>query len=180
MDMQRILLPTDFSDNSWNAIVYALRLHANVKCKFYIIHSIKLKASSMSTLSNALLKIMAEKAYKELDELKKQIETSIYNSQHTVETILTDQDITDAINHTVKVKKIHLVIMGTKGVTDTSEVVFGTNTIHVIKNLKSCPLLIIPDNFDFKIPLQIAFPTDFNRNYSHGELDKLIKLAWSF
>jgi hypothetical protein len=26
---KKILLPTDFSDNAWNAIIYALKLYAN-------------------------------------------------------------------------------------------------------------------------------------------------------
>ena len=30
--MKKILLPTDFSDNAWNAITYALQLYKNVKC----------------------------------------------------------------------------------------------------------------------------------------------------
>ncbi|MGB5205056.1 MAG: universal stress protein, partial [Eudoraea sp.] len=36
--MQRILIPTDFSKNSRNAINYGLELFKKTKCIFHIIH----------------------------------------------------------------------------------------------------------------------------------------------
>ena len=37
--MKNILLPTDFSDNSWNAIKYAFNLFKNEKCKYYLLNT---------------------------------------------------------------------------------------------------------------------------------------------
>ena len=36
---KRILLPTDFSNNSWNALLYAIKLFENNSCEFYILHT---------------------------------------------------------------------------------------------------------------------------------------------
>ena len=36
--MKTILLPTDFSENSWNAIKYALNFFENSICTFYLLH----------------------------------------------------------------------------------------------------------------------------------------------
>ncbi|WAC02793.1 universal stress protein [Lacinutrix neustonica] len=36
--MKTILLPTDFSENSWNAIVYALNFLEKEPCTFYLLH----------------------------------------------------------------------------------------------------------------------------------------------
>ena len=36
--MERILFPTDFSENSWNAIKYGLEVFKNVKCTFHLLH----------------------------------------------------------------------------------------------------------------------------------------------
>ena len=52
-----ILLPTDFSDNSWSAIVYALKLYAETECTFYLLNSIETHASVMSDFSNKLLEL---------------------------------------------------------------------------------------------------------------------------
>ena len=40
--MKKILLPTDFSKNSWNAIKYAIHFFENETCDFYILHVHKL------------------------------------------------------------------------------------------------------------------------------------------
>ena len=36
--MKNILIPTDFSENSWNAIKYALQFFKKKKCNFYLLH----------------------------------------------------------------------------------------------------------------------------------------------
>ncbi len=36
--MNNILIPTDFSKNSWNAIAYALKYFENSTCNFYLLH----------------------------------------------------------------------------------------------------------------------------------------------
>ena len=38
MSMKNILLPTDFSENSWNAIEYTLNLFQKNICNFYLLH----------------------------------------------------------------------------------------------------------------------------------------------
>ena len=37
--MKNILLPTDFSDNSWNAIQYAVELFKDEKCNFFLLNT---------------------------------------------------------------------------------------------------------------------------------------------
>ena len=36
--MKNVLLPTDFSENSWNAIKYAIHFLENIECHFYLLH----------------------------------------------------------------------------------------------------------------------------------------------
>ena len=69
----KVLLPTDFSDNSWSAIVYALRLYKNIPCTFYLLHSYELKIAPMSSLSSTLLEHIKEGAVKEINEFRKQM-----------------------------------------------------------------------------------------------------------
>ena len=173
---KNILLPTDFSDNAWSAAVYALKLYEDQSCTFYFLHSSKLKASAMSNMSNKLVRVMAENATKELNELKEMAENSNTNANHKFEIILSTNDLYDAIEATIEKRKIDLVVMGTKGATKATDIVFGSNTVNVIKKIKGCPVMAIPDEFDFVKPEQIAFPTDFNRFYGE-ELVPLKRLA---
>ncbi len=174
---KRILLPTDFSDNSWSAIVYALKLYKDESCVFHLLNSIAVEGSTMANLSNKLLKIMKENALKELLELKDMAEKSNINSNHRFEVIISTKDLNAAIEMAVKTYEIELIIMGTHGATGAEEFLFGTNTVHLINNVRTCPVLILPDEFDFTEPKQIAFPTDFDHFYSEKEIEPLLKLA---
>ncbi|WP_298759206.1 universal stress protein [uncultured Psychroserpens sp.] len=174
---KNILFPTDFSDNAWSAIVYALKLYAEVECKFYFLHSTKMSVSTMSNFSNKLLKVMSENAMKELVELKTMAEVSNANANHEFEIILSPHDIETAVKSSIKKHQIDLMVMGTKGATGAKEFFFGSNTVRIIKKVKGCPILVIPDEFNFAPPKQIAFPTDYTRFYDDKELRPLKDLA---
>lgn len=174
---QKILLPTDFSDNSWSAIVYALKLHKNEPCTFYLLHSYDLKVSAMSNFSNKLLESMKEIAAKELQEFRMQLEEANINPNFDFELIISSKNLTKAIENAVEEHLIDLVVMGTKGATGAKKFFFGSNTVNVIKDMKLCPVLIIPEEFDFVEPSQIAFPTDYHRFYSNIELRPLKNLT---
>jgi nucleotide-binding universal stress UspA family protein len=70
--------------------------------------------------------------------------------------------------------------MGTKGSSGLEEVFMGSNTVRIIKAVKDCPVLAIPQNFDYIKPTEIAFATDFNRFYTISELQPVMDLAKSF
>ncbi|MCB0383683.1 MAG: universal stress protein [Psychroserpens sp.] len=177
--MKHILLPTDFSDNAWSAAVYALKLYANEACTFYFLHATKMKASAMSNISNKLLKIMSENNMIELKELKEMAENSDANANHSFEIILSSEDLIRAVKSAVNTYNIDLIIMGTKGASKAKGVFFGSNTIHLLQNLKVCPILIVPDEFDFEIPKQIAFASDFNHFYGN-DLKPILELTELF
>ncbi|WP_142786301.1 universal stress protein [Changchengzhania lutea] len=175
--MLNILLPTDFSDNSWNAIVYALKLYKDEVCTFYLLNSTSLKASTMSSLSNKLLRTMREEAMKELLELKELADVADTNSNHSFEVILSSKHLQSAIKVAVKEKLIDLVIMATKGATGAKELLFGSNTVSAIQSLRHCPMLIVPQNYDYLEPTQLAFATDYKHAYSNKDLVPLKHLA---
>ncbi|MCA0154120.1 universal stress protein [Winogradskyella vincentii] len=175
--MKKILLPTDFSDNSWSAIVYALKLFQEEYCTFYVLNSIALKASTMSNFSNTLLKKMKDNALIELLEIRDQLISSDANANHEFHTVLSMHDLIDAIDAEVKQNNIDLIVMGTKGATGAKEIFIGSNTVRVIKKIQNCPILLVPDEHDFVSPRQIAFPTDFKHKYTVEQLAPLIDMA---
>ena len=58
-----------------------------------------------------------------------------------------------------------LIVMGTKGASGLKEVLFGSNTVHVIKNAK-CPVLAVPSEFVFESPREILFPSDYEVSFN--------------
>ena len=56
----------------------------------------------------------------------------------------------------------------------------GSNAVRIIKSVKNCPILAVPQHFEFMTPNEIAFATDFNRFYTQSELQPLIDMASTF
>ena len=174
---KKILLPTDFSDNSWNAIVYALNLYKDVSCTFYLLNAHELYVSTTINLSNRLANTIKENSINALKELRSQMERSDINTEHDFQIISSAKNLVTAIENAVITYSIDLVIMGTKGATGAKEFLFGSNTVKTIKGMTLCPVLIIPEDFEFTKPKQIAFPTDFNHFYGHVALKPIKELA---
>ena len=172
----QILLPTDFSDNAWSAALYAVKLYANEPCTFYFSHTFTfLNSGSRTYISPKYIEPVKEKAREQLLELKERAEL-IGNTEHVFETIFSEGELIDSIETAYKTHHIDLVIMGSKGATGAQKILLGSNTVYVIKKIKHCPILLVPDNCEFITPKQIAFPTDYNRIYSE-ELLPLKQLA---
>jgi len=174
---KHILLPTDFSDNAWSAIVYALKLFNDETCTFYLLHSTHMRASSMINITSKLQEIMNAKAVDDLSQLKEEAIMADSNSNHDFEVIMSTEDLNDAIERAVIKNNIDLVVMGTKGATGAKEFFFGSNTARAIKGIRSCAVLAVPDEFDFVSPKELAFATDFNRFYDEKEIKPLKDMA---
>lgn len=175
--MKKILIPTDFSENAWSATLYALKLYAKENCTFYFINSCKSETSRVSSLSSKLSRVMKESATKELTALKKLAKETDNNDKHSFETILSTISLLDAVNRTIQSHEIDLVVMGTKGASKAKEIFFGSNTVNVMQNIKSCPVLAVPDKYNFISPKQIAFPTDYNKQYADNILNPIKNIS---
>ncbi|AXG70782.1 universal stress protein UspE [Kordia sp. SMS9] len=145
--MKNILLPTDFSQNSWNAIEYALRFLESAMCNFYVLH-VNEKAENDTKAK--------------FDELHKRIAITFPTQQnHHFFTIIHTNSFVESVREEVDEKKIDMIIMGAKGLTSKQSHVIGNYAENVITRVK-CKLLIIPENATYKVFDEVAFPTDFS------------------
>ncbi|PWL39394.1 universal stress protein [Flagellimonas aquimarina] len=183
--MQKILIPTDFSENAWNAINYAMQLFRNKKCTFYLLNTYTPVIPSsrfMAKMIDGVSIVDAVRNSSEQGLLKtvERIKSKYGNIGHTFETISSFNLLVEEVKDIVDAYDINLVITGTKGSSGIDEVFMGSNTVRIIKNSKKCPVLAIPQHFDFVTPTEIAFATDFNRFYTTSELKPLLELAEMF
>lgn len=174
--MIKVLLPTDFSDNALNAIHYAEKLFKDEVCTFYLLNTYTPVIYSYDFQMNTggyLGEVTDTIKQNSISQLEK-IKSKVLNKKHTIETISSFNLLTDEIIDTVREYNIDLIVMGTKGATGAREVLFGSNTIHVIKRVK-CPVLAIPDGYFFEKPKDLLFPTDYKVDYSKNQL-KVLKI----
>ena len=179
--MKKILLPTDFSENAYHAIEYALRLFENVSCEFYLLHTY---TPPIYRIDYALgspgqmglpddHKYIAESS---LEQLADHIRKKSDNPKHTFVIHAAFNTLVDEIADMVQKERADMVIMGTKGATGAAEILFGSNTVHVIRKVE-LPVLAIPSDFDLELPRQILFPTDFEVDYGNADLDFLLWIS---
>lgn len=174
-----ILVPTDFSNNASNALNYTTKLFANQQCVFYILHSTYVSEAVARAYHSAYAPENKNNAIIEqsLAALIENTKSTNANSKHTFETLLSDEELRNAVKNAVKEHNIDMVAMGTKGATGAVEYVMGSNTIKVIRKVTECPVLVLPEKFTFVEPKQITFPTDYNRSYDEKEIQVLKNLA---
>ena len=113
--MKRILLPTDFSDNSLKAIHYALKLFKNVKCRFYHMHTYMPPVYNMEYLVGSpgligLGDIMQETSMTQLEKLKSRLEKEYHNPDHNFVVHTAFNTLVNEVMETVESEGIHLVM----------------------------------------------------------------------
>ena len=179
--MKNILLPTDFSENSLNAIKYGLALFKNTPCNFHLLHVTLISNYTTGDLplivnNTTIEKALLDQAKTALENLLKDIKKLSKNTNHKFFTISSYNNFTDAVKKNIDEKNIELIIMGTKGASGLSEIIIGSNTGDLITKVK-CPALIIPEKAVYKNPEEIAFPTDYNIFYQSKILNSITELA---
>jgi nucleotide-binding universal stress UspA family protein len=179
--MKNILIPTDFSDNAWNAITYGMALFNKTKCSFYIVnvHPIAAYAGGEATMY-VPPKILEESVLKEnketMGKLLKAIERLPINIKHTFKAEVLYGFFTDKIKQEVKDKNIDLIIMGTKGASGLKAVSLGSNTGNVITKVP-CAVLAVPEDATYHRPKEIGFPTDFQLDYNTKIMENIKELV---
>ena len=177
----KILLPTDFSDNSWNAIKYALQLFRKQECTFYILNVYTPLLYNLEYLASGqtiydLDQTSKKQSEIQLTDLKKRILKEFKNPLHQIETISSFNELIPGIRSVVESEEINFIVMGTKGATGAKEILFGSNTIHSLKNA-TCPLLAIPENFEFKKVENVLFPTDYHLMYDTSQINTILEIV---
>lgn len=179
--MLKIILPTDFSQNAWNAVAYALQLFQDKTCTFQllntynpIIHGIDYELPSAAQLD--LENKAKENSMEGLERFLKRIHKEFKNSKHTFTTISSFDLLTPKLEALVEKEAIDYIVMGTKGASGLKEVLFGSNTVHVLKKVK-CPVLAIPEDYTYEKPLEFLFPTDYKLRFKSTHVHPIIEIA---
>ncbi|WP_282136318.1 universal stress protein [Seonamhaeicola maritimus] len=175
--MKTILLPTDFSKNSLNAINYATELFKNEVCEFYILNVQKASSfisddmmvvSSSATIYSTLI----DAAKKSITNIISSIKLREDNDKHQFHSIVDYDNFIDSVNQTSEKHQVDLIIMGTKGASGLQRVLFGSNTARVMQRCHT-PVLAIPEGCKYAPLNKIAFTTNHINLFTIDELQIL-------
>lgn len=179
--MKKIVIPTDFSDNAFNALKYAVELFEFEESEFFLLHAYADEVYNHKGLLTQHfleeLKIsMRQKSMDELDKILDQIKELLPNPRHSFKPISAFGILVDEVNDLVNKENADLTVMGTVGLTNDRKITFGSNTLQVIKYVQS-PILCIPAKYKFKSPKNFLFPTNYMIPYQIRELKLVSEIA---
>lgn len=178
--MKKILIPTDFSENAWNATQFALAFFSNYDVNFVLAHIEypDILPSAFETLSSYITGEMlpTSQVYQALENNKEKIleMSSLKDSNIIIDHLETS--FNEGLKELINTHDIDLIIMGTQGFSADKSKIIGTHAQSVITKVK-CPVLVIPENARFSVPVNIAFPTDYNSIYKSKVLDTLTAIT---
>lgn len=179
---KKILIPTDFSKNAWNAITYASDLFKEHECSFTLLNTF---GSLGYNIADLMVPEPGTKSYDTaqetsdngLEKVGTMLDFRGKNPKHSYEMISKFGDLLSVMEGIIEKKDIELVIMGTKGASNNRGALFGSNTILSMEKLRNCPTLGIPLDTRFVSVKEIVFPTSYKTHYKRRELQYLIDIA---
>ncbi len=179
--MKNILIPTDFSNNAWNAISYAMEFFKSERCKFYFLHTYipafyRMDYAMGGPAFSAIPDMEVDVAVAGLEKTLKDVKEQYPNPKHTFEIASAFNTLTDEINELSEKKGIDMVVMGTQGATGVKQLFLGTSTVFVIRKAK-VPVLVIPEHCKFNPIKNILFPSDYSSPYKKEEVYTIVEAA---
>lgn len=147
--MKKILVPTDFSENAMNALLYAKELACAFKSSLTLLHTFQLaQRSDMLVSIDDIIREEAEKdmaAFIDKAGLAMPVEVKIMKGSavHTI------ADLAGGGNY-------DLIVMGTRGASGLKEVFLGSTTGGVMRHT-DVPIIAIPENYTPRPIKKIAF-----------------------
>ncbi len=180
--MKNILVATDFSNNSYNALFFATRLFRERKVNFVLLNAFTEQTTLISQKVGApgkfdLLDQLADESAEGLNKHCHKINLDSDNELHHFETLSVNDHLIDAINRTLKTHRIDLLVMGNSCKSKKNGKPGGNKVQKVLREIEHCPVLSVPLEMEFEIPTEIAFATDYNHMYNAAVLNPLIQIA---
>ncbi len=172
--MKRILLPTDFSDNAYNAIEYAVQFFKEDKVTFYLLNTFTPVSYHSGYLIESptlygLEDVAMANSKRDIERIEEKIKKEFSNQNHEFVRLSAFNTLIGEIKDVIDRYSIDLIVMGTKGATGAKEVFIGTHTMYTIKKAK-CPVIAVPSGFEYEEPKEVLFPTDYNLSKSNTYL----------
>ncbi|WP_336514779.1 universal stress protein [Pollutibacter soli] len=157
--MKKILVPTDFSPVSINALHYAAELSNQLGAQLVLFHAFQLPVSMseipMITMPYEELKKISEDHLKELTAGLERVNPGTQEITSVCAQGMVNEELEAAVSD------IHpfAVVMGTRGSGGLERVFLGSNTLSAIKTLR-CPVIVVPPGAKYRKIEKIGLAVD--------------------
>ena len=154
--MRKIVVPTDFSDNAFNALKYACEIFKYERSDIYIVHAYADEVYQLGNIKerselNKRREEVSQRTTEALAELAYKIKEYAPNPKHSYISLGAFGSLIDEVNDLVEKENVDIVVMGTRGAANDRGITFGSNTLNVMKYVQ-CPVLAIPEDYGYHPP----------------------------
>lgn len=174
--MKTIIVPTDFSETSENALNYAIELAKVIDATIVLLHVCEFQSSKNGFGSNIKPELV-EKNNRILQQLDQHLKST--DPPIEFELCIRSKFIVKKIVEIAIEKRAELIVFGISETGIFEESVVGNNTSKAISNLVT-PILMIPAKTKFKIPSKIIFAADFSELKNNRPLTALLNFITFF
>lgn len=176
--MKKILFPTDFSEVSKNAFIYALKLADAIGAEIVTLHVYELDSPAYLDVSIYLQDIYEYEELNDFENYKDEVPVlrkiaEENNLGHIkMNNVLVQGYLVNEVVKLSKKENIDFIVMGTKGVTHLREVFLGTVTTKVM-NECNATVLAIPEKCSY-VPIEKIL---FNTRFKMTDIEPLKKVV---
>ena len=168
--MKTILIPTDLSSVTDNAIKYAVGLNKKLKSKILFLHAYHIPMPVTSVPFYIDDKEIKKTTLESLSKIKKGYMKEYPNMNFEIEApqgLATEEIINES-----KKRDCSLIIMAASGASPLRKALIGSNASTVLEKA-TCPVIIVPEKVKFKDIKKIVFAT----NYAEHDFENVAKIV---
>lgn len=163
-DIQKIVVPTDFSETADNALQFAIDLAKKLSAKVHVvhIHSPALHGPSAPKLVDEGGGIEYKKSLLQAIKTPPLGEEELSEDQEYIsETTLIKGFVAEEIQKISQDRKTDLIVMGTTGQGGIMEKLFGSISLEVARKA-TCPVILVPDKARFYGFKNIVYASNYH------------------
>ncbi len=172
-----ILIPTDFSENAWNAFKYALELSSVSNTEYHFLNTYMTPNARAGGMMVSLDEVLLKESEREMEKLLSKARL-LYPEIH-VEGHCLRGDLIEGIERGLISSKASLIVMGTQGASGLKEVLIGSNAEKVIREA-TAPVITVPEDAELFEVNHIVFASNFQPLQNPNSLGMLSELARKF
>jgi nucleotide-binding universal stress UspA family protein len=171
--INKILVPTDFSEVANNALKYAIGLSIQTNASIEILNVKNIPVMDATFPAEVYSTLIAEIDEIAVNGLAKLVSTFLQPAGVSYKTNHVTGFVNDEIENFTKLNSIDLIVMGTTGASGLKELLIGSNAATIIGK-SEVPVLVIPPSADYKEIKHILYASD----YTEPEFPALSRLLF--
>ena len=174
--MNTILIATDFTNASHNALLYGLGMARAFKANVILFHAYQIQVLAVPEMAIAVPKEDTRAAV--LDRLSQHLRAT-GDAGVNVEKVTAEGPSARAIIEAARKHKADIIICGMKNHSKTFRQIFGSTATDLAKH-SPIPVIVVPEEAHYQAPARIALASDIEPETDVHTLDTLSEIGERF